>query len=155
MVLKEFREFIARGNVMDMAVGIIIGAAFGAIVNSLVNDVVMPPIGLLLGKVDFSNMFIVLRQGATPGPYPSLASAKAAGAVSINVGLFINAAVSFVIVALSVFLMVKAVNQLKRTKAASAVAATTKPCPRCCSDIPAKATRCPHCTSELGQHGQA
>jgi large conductance mechanosensitive channel len=155
MVLKEFREFIARGNVMDMAVGIIIGAAFGAIVNSLVNDVVMPPIGLLLGKVDFSNMFIVLRQGATPGPYPSLAAAKAAGAVSINVGLFINAAVSFVIVALSVFLMVKAVNQLKRTWAAAALQSLTKPCPRCCSDIPAKATRCPHCTSELGQRGQA
>jgi large conductance mechanosensitive channel len=149
-MLKEFREFIARGNVMDMAVGIIVGAAFGAIVNSFVNDVVMPPIGLLLGKVDFANLFVVLKQGSTAGPYPSLAAAKAAGAVSINIGLFINAVISFAIVAFSVFLMVKGVNQIKRTKAAPAVAATTKPCPRCFTIISAKATRCPNCTSELG-----
>jgi large conductance mechanosensitive channel len=148
-MLKEFREFIARGNVMDMAVGIIVGAAFGAIVNSFVNDVVMPPIGLLLGKVDFSNLYIVLRQGPTPGPYASLAAAKAAGAVSMNMGLFINAVISFVIVAFAVFLMVKGVNQIKRIKAAPVVVATTKACPRCLMTMPAKATRCPHCTSDI------
>ena len=149
-MLKEFKEFIARGNVMDMAVGIIVGASFGAIVNSFVNDVVMPPIGLLLGKVDFANLILVLRQGNVAGPYTSLAAAKAAGAVSINIGLFVNAVISFAIVAFTVFLMVKGVNQLKRTKAAPAVAATTKPCPRCFTTIAAKATRCPNCTSELG-----
>ena len=149
-MIKEFKEFIARGNVMDMAVGIIIGAAFGAIVNSFVNDVVMPPIGLLLGKVDFANLLIVLRQGEVPGPYVSVAAAKAAGAVSINIGLFINAVISFAVVAFSVFLMVRAVNRLKQTRAAPAVESVTKPCPRCCTVIPAKATRCPHCTSDLG-----
>jgi large conductance mechanosensitive channel len=149
-VLKEFKEFIARGNVMDMAVGIIIGAAFGAIVNSFVNDVVMPPIGLLLGRVDFGNLFVVLKQGEVPGPYVSLAAAKAAGAVSINIGLFVNAVISFAVVAFSVFLMVRAVNRLKQTKAAPAVESVTKPCPRCFTVIPAKATRCPNCTSELG-----
>ena len=148
-MLKEFREFIARGNVMDMAVGIIVGASFGAIVNSFVNDVVMPPIGLLLGKVDFANLFVVLRPGSTAGPYPSLAAAKTAGAVSINIGLFVNAVISFAIVAFAVFLMVKGVNQIKRTQAAPAVAPTTKLCPRCFTTIAAKATRCPNCTSEL------
>jgi len=148
-VIREFREFIARGNVMDMAVGIIVGVAFGAIVNSFVNDVIMPPIGLLLGKVDFTNLFVVLRAGKTVGPYASLGAAKAAGAVTLNVGVFINAVVSFLIVGFAAFLLVKGVNQLRRTKAAPAVAATTKQCPRCCSTIPVKATRCPHCTSEL------
>ena len=148
-MVKEFREFIVRGNVIDMAVGIIIGVAFGAIVNSFVNDVVMPPIGLLLGKVDFTNLFFVLREGKTAAPYASLGAAKAAGAVTLNVGVFINAVVSFVIVALAAFFLVKGVNQLRRTKAASVVAATTKLCPRCCSTIPVKATRCPQCTSEF------
>jgi large conductance mechanosensitive channel len=148
-MLKEFREFIVRGNVVDMAVGIIIGVAFGAIVNSFVNDVIMPPIGLLLGKVDFTNLFVVLRAGTTTGPYASLGAAKAAGAVTLNLGVFINAIISFVIVGFAAFLLAKGVNHLRRTKAAAAVAATTKLCPRCFSIIPVKATRCPHCTSEF------
>ena len=148
-MIKEFKEFILRGNVMDMAVGIIIGAAFGGIVGSLVNDVIMPPIGLLLGKVDFANLFAVLKQGATPGPYASVAAAKAAGAVTLNFGLFINTIINFVIVGFAIFLLVKGVNQLKRQKPAPAAAPTTKDCPHCFSSIPIKATRCPHCTSEL------
>jgi large conductance mechanosensitive channel len=148
-LLKEFREFIVRGNVVDMAVGIIVGVAFGAIVNSFVNDVIMPPIGLLLGKVDLTNLFIVLRDGNSAGPFTTLAAAKAAGAVTLNVGIFINAVVSFVIVGLAAFLIARAVNRLRQTKAAVAVEATTKRCPRCWSIIPVKATRCPCCTSEL------
>ena len=148
-MIKEFKEFIMRGNVMDMAVGIIIGAAFGTIVNSLVKDVIMPPIGLLLGKVDFSNMFAVLKQGGTPGPYPSVAAAQAAGAVTLNFGIFINTIINFLIVGFAIFLLVKGVNQLKRQKPAPAAAPTTKDCPRCFSAIPIKATRCPNCTSEL------
>jgi large conductance mechanosensitive channel len=149
-MIKEFREFIIRGNVMDMAVGIIIGAAFGGIVGSLVNDVIMPPIGLLLGKVDFANMFAVLKQSATtPGPYPSVAAAKAAGAVTLNFGLFVNTLINFVILAFVIFLMVKGVNQLRRPKPAPAAAPTTKDCPHCFTAIPIKATRCPNCTSEL------
>jgi large conductance mechanosensitive channel len=148
-VIKEFKEFIVRGNVMDMAVGIIIGAAFGTIVNSLVKDVIMPPIGLLLGKVDFSNLFAVLKQGATPGPYPSVAAAQAAGAVTLNFGLFINTIINFLIVGFAIFLLVKGVNQLKRQKPAPAAAPTTKDCPHCFTAIPIKATRCPNCTSEL------
>jgi large conductance mechanosensitive channel len=148
-MVKEFKEFIMRGNVMDMAIGIIIGAAFGTIVNSLVADVIMPPIGLLLGKVDFANLFAVLHHGATPGPYPSLAAAKAAGAVTLNFGLFINTIINFVILAFAIFLMVKGVNQLRRPKPAPAAEPTTKNCPFCYSTIPIKATRCPNCTSEL------
>jgi large conductance mechanosensitive channel len=148
-MIKEFKEFIVRGNVMDMAVGIIIGAAFGGIVGSLVNDVIMPPIGLLLGKVDFANLFAVLKQGATPGPYTSVAAAKAAGAVTLNFGLFINTIINFLIVGFAIFLLVKGVNQLKRQKPAPAAAPTTKDCPFCFSAIPIKATRCPNCTSEL------
>ncbi len=148
-MIKEFREFIMRGNVMDMAVGIIIGAAFGGIVNSLVNDVIMPPIGLLLGHVDFSNIFAVLRQGAMPGPYPSVAAAKAAGAVTLNAGVFVNTIINFVILAFAVFLVIKGVNQLRRQKPAPAAAPTTKDCPHCFTAIPIKATRCPNCTSEL------
>ena len=148
-MLKEFREFIARGNVVDMAVGIIIGAAFGAIVNSFVSDVIMPPIGLVLGKVDFSNLYVVLKAGATAGPYASLAAAKSAGAVTLNVGLFVNACISFVIIAFSVFLLIKGVNQLRKPKHMATVAQATKSCPYCLSSIPLKATRCPHCTSEL------
>ncbi len=148
-MIREFREFIVRGNVIDMAVGIIIGVAFGAIVNSFVNDVIMPPIGLLLGKVDFTNLFVVLRAGTTTGPYASLGAAKAAGAVTVNIGVFINAVVNFALVGLAAFFLVKGVNRLRRTKAAGAVAATTKLCPRCYSIIPVKATRCPQCTSDV------
>jgi large conductance mechanosensitive channel len=148
-MVKEFKEFIMRGNVMDMAVGIIIGAAFGTIVGSLVNDVIMPPIGLLLGKVDFANMFAVLKPGATPGPYASVSAAKAAGAVTLNFGLFVNTLINFVIVGFSIFMMVKGVNRLRRAKPAPASAPTTKDCPHCFSSIPIKATRCPNCTSEL------
>jgi large conductance mechanosensitive channel len=147
-MLKEFKEFALRGNVLDMAVGIIIGAAFGTIVNSLVNDMVMPPIGLLLGKVDFSNLYLLLQPGNTPGPYPSLADAHTAGAVTMNYGLFVNAIISFVIVAFVLFLIIRSVNQLKRQEAAPAEP-TTRECPHCLSQIPLKATRCAFCTSEL------
>ena len=146
-MLKEFREFAMRGSVVDMAVGIIIGAAFGAIVKSLVDDVLMPPIGLLLGQVDFSNLFAVLREGATPGPYASVAAAEAAGAVTVNYGLFINAIISFVIVAFAVFMLIKNLNRLK--KAEQPAQPSTKGCPHCCTAIPLAATRCPHCTSAL------
>ncbi len=148
-MLKEFKEFAMRGNVLDMAVGIIIGAAFGGIVTSLVNDVIMPPIGLLLGNVDFSNIFAVLKDGKTPGPYASLAAAKAAGAVTMNVGVFINSIINFIIVAFAIFLLIKNVNRLKREKEAPAAAPTTKDCSFCFTAIPIKATRCPNCTSEL------
>jgi large conductance mechanosensitive channel len=148
-VIKEFREFIMRGNVMDMAVGIVIGAAFGTIVKSLVSDVIMPPIGLLLGNMDFANMFAVLKQGATPGPYVSVAAAQAAGAVTLNFGVFVNTIINFVIVGFAIFLVVKGVNKLRRQKPAPAAAPTTKDCPFCFSKVPIKATRCPNCTSEL------
>jgi large conductance mechanosensitive channel len=143
-MLKEFREFAMRGNVVDMAVGIIIGAAFGSIVKSVVDDVIMPPIGLLLGNVDFSNLFITLKQGAAAGPYATLA-----GAVTLNYGAFFNTIVSFVIVAFSVFLLVKGMNQLKRQQAAAPAAPTTKECPHCLSTIPIKAKKCAHCTSQV------
>lgn len=148
-MLKEFKEFAMRGNVVDMAVGIIIGAAFGTIVQSLVNDVIMPPIGLALGHVDFSNLFFVLKEGATAQPYASLADAKKAGAVTINYGALINTIITFLIVAFAVFLLVRTINQLKRKEEAPAATPTTKECPYCASTIPIKATRCPHCTSEL------
>jgi large conductance mechanosensitive channel len=130
-------------------VGIIIGAAFGGIVNSLVSDMIMPPIGLLLGNIDFSNLFLILREGKVAGPYASLAAAKAAGAVSINYGFFINTIISFIIVAFSVFLLVKSINKLRRQEEAPPPVPTTKECTYCFSSIPIKATRCPHCTSEL------
>lgn len=148
-MLKEFKEFALRGNVVDMAVGIIIGAAFGTIVSSLVKDVIMPPIGLLLGNVDFSNLFVVLKDGVTAGPYGSLDQAQKAGAVSINYGTFLNQVVSFLIVAFAVFLMIRAINKLKRTEVAPAPVPTTKTCPHCQMDVPIKATRCAHCTSQL------
>ena len=148
-MLKEFKEFAMRGNVMDMAVGIIIGAAFGAIIGSFVKDVIMPPIGLLLGNVDFSNLYVLLKSGATPGPYSSLAAANAAGAVTLNYGLFINTIINFLIIALAIFLVVKGMNSMKRKQPAPAVAPTTKDCPFCFTAIPVKATRCPSCTSEL------
>jgi large conductance mechanosensitive channel len=146
-MLKEFKEFAMKGNVIDMAVGIIIGAAFGTIIKSLVDDVLMPPIGLLLGNVDFSNLFLVIKEGKVAGPYASLATAKAAGAVSINIGVFINTIISFLIVAFSVFLVIKNVNRFK--KEPPPPDPTTKDCPFCYTAIPIKATRCPHCTTEL------
>ena len=149
-MLKEFREFAMRGNVVDMAVGIIIGGAFGTIVKSLVSDVIMPPIGLLLGGVDFSDLFITLKEGSAAGPYATLASAQAAGAVTISYGLFANAVISFLIVAFAVFLLIKGINKLQREKEVPAAEPTTKECPHCCSTIAIKATRCPNCTSELG-----
>jgi large conductance mechanosensitive channel len=137
-----------RGNVVDMATGIIIGGAFGTIVKSLVDDVIMSPIGLLLGGVDFSNLFIVLKNGTTPGPYAAVANAKAAGAVTINYGLFFNSMISFLIVAFAVFILIKGLNTLSR-KPEAAAEPTTQNCPYCATSIPMEATRCPHCTSEL------
>ncbi len=149
-MLKEFRDFALRGNVMDMAVGIIIGAAFTSIVNSLVNDVIMPPFGLLLGGVDFSNFYLILKGGSPAGPYPSLADASAAGAVTLNYGLFINAIISFLLVALAMFLLIRAINRLHSEKTAEEPSAPiTKDCPFCFTSIPVQATRCPHCTSQL------
>ena len=148
-MLKEFKAFAMRGNVVDMAVGIIIGAAFGTIVKSLVDDVIMPPIGLLLGNVDFANLFVIIKAGKTLGPYETLAAAKAAGAVTVNIGVFINTIISFVIVAFSVFLLIKQINAFKKKEVAAPVVPTTKNCPYCLSVIPIKATRCPHCTSDL------
>ena len=146
---KEFKEFVMRGNVVDMAVGIIIGVAFGTIITSLVNDVIMPPIGLLLGNVDFANLFILLKAGSPAGPYALLADAQAAGAVTINYGVFINAVVSFLIVAFVIFLLIRTINRMKREEEAPPAEPTTKECPHCLSTIPIKATRCAHCASEL------
>jgi large conductance mechanosensitive channel len=148
-MMKEFREFVLRGNVVDMAVGIIIGAAFGTIVKSLVADVIMPPIGLLLGNVDFANLFVVLKQGAAGATYASLADAQQAGAVTINYGTFINTIISFVIVAFAVFVLIRQLNTLKRKEEAPPAAPATKDCPYCFSSIAIKATRCPNCTSNL------
>jgi len=148
-IIKEFREFAVKGNVVDMAVGIIIGAAFGTVVRSLVDDVIMPPIGLLLGGVDFVDIFIPLRAGSVPGPYETLAAAQEAGAVTINVGQFLSAVITFLIVGFAVFLLVKAINRLKREEPVPPPAPTEKPCPRCTMNIPVAATRCPNCTSEL------
>ena len=149
-MFKEFREFIIKGNVLDLAVGIIIGAAFGSIVGTLVSDVVMPPIGLLLGNVDFSNLFIVLKEGTTAGPYATVAAAKGAGAVTLNYGLFLNTVVNFLIVAFAIFFLIRGMNALKKKEEAPPAVPTTKECPHCLSAIPVKATRCGHCTSELG-----
>lgn len=146
---KEFKQFVMRGNVLDMAVGIIVGTAFGAIAKSLVSDVLMPPIGLLLGGVDFSNLYVVLKQGATPGPYASLAQAQEAGAVVISYGVFINTVINFLVVALATFVVIRLVSRLQREKPAPPPAPTTKECPYCLSTIPIKATRCAYCTSEL------
>ncbi len=148
-MFKEFKEFAMRGNVVDMAVGIIIGAAFGTIVKSMVDDVIMPPIGLLLGNVDFSNLFAVIREGAAAGPYATLALAREAGAVTINYGVFINTVISFLIVAFCVFLIIRSINRLKKEEAAPPPVPTTKECNFCFSTIPIKATRCGFCTSEL------
>jgi large conductance mechanosensitive channel len=142
-MLKEFREFVMRGNVIDLAVGVIIGGAFGKIVSSLVSDIIMPPIGLLLNGVDFSNLFVSL----TGQPYATLAEAQAAGAPTLNYGNFINAVINFLIIALVIFLMIRAINRLQ--KPAPAAAPMTRECPHCFSTISLKATRCPNCTSQL------
>src|SRR6202050_3914821 len=143
-MLKEFKEFAMRGNVLDMAVGIIVGAAFGQIVNSFVQDILMAPIGRLLGHVDFSNLFVSL----SDTHYDTIAAAKAAGAATLNYGLFLNTVINFLIVAFAVFLLVRQVNR-SAPKPAPAAPAATRDCPYCLSAVPLKATRCPHCTSEL------
>ena len=149
-MFKDFKEFAMRGSVVDMAIGIVIGAAFGTIVKSFVDDVLMPPIGLLLGNVDFSNLFITLKEGAkAAGPYASLAAAKAAGAVTLNLGVFINTIISFIIIAFAVFLVIKGINHMKREEEAPAAEPTTKECPFCFTTIPIQASRCPNCTSQL------
>jgi large conductance mechanosensitive channel len=148
-MLQDFKAFIMRGNVIDMAVGIIIGIAFGLVVNSFVKDIIMPPIGLALGNVDFGNLFVILKEGLTPGPYASLADAQAAGAVTINYGTFINTVVNLVIIAAVVFfLIVRPVARLQARKKVEP-APTTKECPYCATSIPINASRCPNCTSEL------
>ncbi len=150
-MIKDFKAFILRGNVVDMAVGIIIGAAFGAIVASLVKDVIMPPVGLALGKIDFSNLLVVLKEGATAGPYATLDAAQKAGAVTLNYGLFINTIISFLILAAVIFFfVVRPIARLTAPKKVTAPAEpTTKECPFCFSTISIKATRCPSCTSTL------
>lgn len=147
-MFKEFKAFVMRGNVLDLAVGIIIGAAFGTIVKSLVDDIIMPPIGLALGDVDFANLFVLLKEGAkAPPPYATLADAHTAGAVTLNYGTFINNLVTFIIVAFVIFLVVRTANRLRPPEAAAAP--NTKDCPYCRMPIPVSAVRCPHCTSEL------
>ena len=148
-MMKEFREFALRGSVVDLAVGVIIGAAFNAIVNSIVNDIIMPPIGLLLGNVDFTNLFVLLKDGEVPPPYTTLADAQAAGAVTINYGLFVNAIISFTIVTIVLFLIIRSINQLKRKEEAPPIEPNTKECPFCKSEIAIAAIRCPQCTSNL------
>jgi len=147
-MLKEFKKFALRGNVVDMAVGIIIGVAFGTIIKSLVSDIIMPPIGLLLGSVDFTNLFVVLKEGASTGPYTVLADAQAAGAVTINYGIFLNTIISFIIIAFAIFLVIRKINKLKKQEEVPAEL-TNKDCPYCLTSIPIKATRCPRCTSKL------
>ena len=146
---SEFKEFAVKGNVVDMAVGIIIGAAFGTIARSLVDDIIMPPVGLLLGDVDFSEVYLMLRQGDPAGPYDTIAAAREAGAVTINYGVFVNSVITFLIVAFAVFLLVRAVNRLRREEQVAPPAPTDKSCPFCATAIPIMATRCPNCTSAL------
>lgn len=150
-MLKEFKEFALKGNVVDLAVGVVIGGAFGKIVTSLVNDIIMPLIGLLLGKVDFSNLFINL----SGTHYATLADAKAKGAATLNYGLFLNAVIDFLIIAFSIFIVIKQLNRFKRKQEVASAPVTTKECPHCITTIPAKATRCPNCTSMLEGHGTA
>ena len=145
-MFKDFKEFVMRGNMLDMAVGIIIGAAFGTIVSSLVSDIIMPPIGLLLGGVDFSNFFAVIKG---TGSFETLAAAKEAGAVTINYGVFINALISFLIIAFVLYMIIRTFNKLKRKEEPAPAEPTTKECPFCLSSIPIKATKCAHCTSAL------
>ncbi len=144
-MFKEFKEFAMKGNLLDLAIGFILGGAFGKIVSSFVNDIIMPPLGLLLGKVAFSDLFISLNGES----YPSLQAAKDAGAATLNYGLFISTVIDFVIVAFVLFLVVRQVNRMRKPAPAAAAAPTTKACPYCQTEIPIKATRCPHCTSQL------
>lgn len=147
---NEFKAFVMRGNVLDLAVGVIIGAAFGAVVKSLVDDVIMPPLGLATGGVDFSDKFLLLKDGAgSAGAYPTIAAAKEAGAVTLNYGLFLNTIITFLIVALAIFMLVRAVNRLYRKPAEPTP--DTKPCPYCTMSISPQASRCPHCTSDVGK----
>jgi large conductance mechanosensitive channel len=146
-MLKEFKEFIMKGNAVSMAIGIVIGIAFGAIINSLVNDIIMPPIGLILGDVDFTNLFAVLKEGATPGPYISLEAAQEAGAVTLNYGIFINTIISFLIIALVLFFVVRAISRMEKKEEKEKP--DTKVCPFCFSTIDSRATRCPNCTADL------
>ena len=147
---KEFKTFAVKGNVLDMAIGIVIGAAFGTIVKSLVSDIITPPLGLLLGNVDFTNLFIVVKSGPEiMAPYVSLEAAQKAGAITINYGVFINAVISFLIVAFSIFLVIRSFSKLKKKEDAPSAEPTTKDCPYCFSSIPIKATKCAHCTSVL------
>jgi len=146
-MFKEFKEFAMRGNVVDMAVGIIIGGAFGKIVSSLVKDVIMPPIGKLMGNVDFSNLFVTL--GGQE--FATLAEAQEAGAATINYGVFINTVLDFIIVAFAIFMVIRAMNKLKRKEEAPPAEPTTKDCPQCLSSIPIKAVRCAHCTAQLSE----
>ncbi len=151
-MLEEYKTFAVRGNVVDMAVGIIIGAAFNGVVQSLVRDLLMPPLGLLMGGMDFENLFFVLQEGTTSGPYATLEAARSAGAVTLNFGVFANSLVSFLIVSFAVFLLVRYINRLREPETAPEPAApTVKKCPHCISDVPLAATRCPHCTSELSE----
>lgn len=144
-MLKEFKEFAMRGSVIDLAIGVILGAAFGSIVNSFVNDILMPPIGLLVGNVDFSNLFVTLKGPQTT----TLADAQNAGAVTLNYGVFINTLINFLIIAFVIFLLVKQINRLQRKEEAPPAEPTTKECTYCFTQIPIQATRCPNCTSEL------
>ena len=150
-MLKEFKEFAVKGNMLDMATGIVIGAAFGTIIKSLVTDVIMPPIGMLLGGVDFSNLFVVLEEGAkAAAPYATLADAQTAGAVTLNYGIFANTVISFIIIAFAIFMLIKGVNKSKREEApAPAAAPTTKECGMCLTSIPIKATKCAACGSTV------
>ena len=145
-MLKEFKEFAMKGNMIDLAVGLIIGAAFGAMMTSFVSDLIMPLLGLLTGGVDFSNQLTILKEGATPGPYATPEAAAAAGAVTLNWGRFLNSIISFLLVAFAIFLVVKAINRMRRTQEPPA---TTKACPQCKMEIPIEATKCGHCTSQL------
>lgn len=145
--LEQFKAFLLRGNVIDLAVGMVVGTAFTNMVKSLVDDVIMPPIGLLIGGVDFSNLFFTLRNGSkAPGPYETLGAAQAAGAVTINIGLFINTVISLIIVGFAIFMVVKGINRLHKNPPPQS---NTKQCPECCTEIPLEAKRCPNCTSEL------
>lgn len=148
-MLREFKEFAMQGNMVDMAVGIIIGAAFGVIIVSLVNDILMPPIGMLLGGVDFNNLYYLLQEGSPGVPYASLADAQAAGAVTINYGVFINALISFLVIALAIFFLIRAMNRAMQPAEVTPEEVMTKECPYCFSAIPVNATRCPNCTSQL------